>query len=62
MDRHPKLEAEEAERKRQQEAELATWIQKDRARYEAIVSDPTRSVVERDAAEKRLREISSWSN
>jgi len=62
MERHAKLEAEEAERKRQQEAELAAWIEKDRARYEAIVSDPTKSDIERDAAEKRLREISSWSN
>lgn len=62
MERHAKLEAEEAERKRQQEAELTAWIMKDRERYEAIVSDPTRNDTERDAAEKRLREISSWSN
>jgi hypothetical protein len=62
MERHAKLEAEEAERKRQQEAELTAWIEKDRERYEAIVSDPTRSDTERDAAEKRLREISSWNS
>jgi hypothetical protein len=62
MERHAKLESEEAERKKQQEAELTAWILKDRDRYEAIVSDPTKSDTERDAAEKRLREISSWSN
>ena len=55
-----KLEAEEAERKRKQEAELAAWIMKDRERYESIVSDPTKSEKERETAEKRLREIADW--
>jgi hypothetical protein len=60
LERHAKLEAEEAERKRKQEAELAAWIMKDRERYESIVSDPTKSEKERETAEKRLREIADW--
>ena len=60
LERHAKLEAEEAERKRTQEAELAAWIMKDRERYESIVSDPTKSEKERETAEKRLREIADW--
>jgi hypothetical protein len=60
LERHAKLEAEEAERKRKQEAELAAWIMKDLERYESIVSDPTKSEKERETAEKRLREIADW--
>jgi hypothetical protein len=61
MERHAKLQAEEMERKKQQEAELTAWILKDRERYESIVSDPSRSDTERDKAEKRLRELSAWN-
>jgi hypothetical protein len=61
MERHAKLQAEEMERKKQQEAELTAWILKDRERYESIVSDPSRSDTERDEAEKRLRELSAWN-
>jgi hypothetical protein len=61
MERHAALAAEEAERKLQQDAEMTAWILKDRDRYEAIVNDPSKTEKERDAAEKRLREIAAWT-
>lgn len=62
LERHAALAAEEAARKKQQHDELTAWIMKDRERYEAIVSDSTKTDKERDEAEKRLREISAWND
>ncbi|WP_263385893.1 hypothetical protein [Granulicella arctica] len=61
MESRAKLAEEEAERKTQQEAELNTWMMRDRERYEAIVGDASKSDRERDEAEKRLREIDAWN-
>jgi len=59
MERQAALAAEEKQRKEQEHAELLKWFQAERDKCETIAGDASLPQKERDAAEKRLRELGS---
>ena len=61
MERQAALAAEEEQRRHAQEAEQQAWMLKERDRNEAILDNPRSTQPQRDAAEKTLRQIASWT-
>jgi hypothetical protein len=61
MERQAALALEEKERKGREEAETFAWLAAERDRYESIVNDSTKPEAERDAAEKKLRQMAGWN-
>jgi hypothetical protein len=61
MGRQATLVAEEQQRKERERADLTAWLLKEREHCETIASDASQSQNERDAAEKRLRQLSTWN-
>ena len=57
MERQAALAAEEAERKRREEAELHAWLKREYDKAELIANDETKSPKERDAAERTMRQL-----
>ena len=57
MERQAALAAEEAERKRQEEAELRVWLKKEYEEAERAANDESKTQKERDHAEKTMRQL-----
>ena len=59
--RQAALAAEEAERRERTQADLKVWLLAEREKCEATMNDLSKIEQERDAAEKRLRNLATWN-
>ncbi len=60
MERQAALAAEEKQRKGQEHAQLLKWFEAERDKCESVAGDARLPQDQRDAAEKRLRELGYW--